>query len=251
MKPRSLPLASLLSSRCRSTRCSAAFPSPVSSISSVASRQEQVGAQAVEDQALLLPFPRLLRLVPLVDEREQPAEGVVQVRALDGARAGQFDQGQVTEPVEPVALVVLLRADRQHLQLGRRLRVQQEEDPVQVPQRLPGERLRLLLRQRVESLGLPALDHLVGDDLDRQPYALAQVLGHAHGVLDGILEDAVPPDAALRVRREGFGAHAGQGTVDLAAALGVVPVADELQVDGQVTPLGPPGSLGYQQPAAR
>ena len=88
----------------------------------------------------------------LVDEREQPGQRVVQVRAFDGARAGQLDQRQLAEPVEAVALVVLLRADGQHLKLGRRLRVEQEQDPVQVPQRLPGERLRLVLRQRVEAL---------------------------------------------------------------------------------------------------
>ena len=115
--------------------------------------QEQVGAQAVEDQAVLLAVLRLRRLVSLVDEREQPGERVVQVRAVHGARAGQLDQRQLAEPVEAVALVVLLRADGQHLELGGGLRVEQEQDPVQVAQRLPGERLRLVLRQRVEPLG--------------------------------------------------------------------------------------------------
>ena len=55
--------------------------------------------------------------MPLVNEREQPRQGVVQVRAFDGTRAGQLDQRQVAEPVEAVPLVVLLRADGQHLEL--------------------------------------------------------------------------------------------------------------------------------------
>ena len=138
--------------------------------------QEQVGAQAVEDQAVLLAVLGGRGLVPLVDEHEQPGQRVVQVRAVHGARARQLDERQLAEPVKAVPLVVLLRADGQHLELGRGLRVEQEQDPVQVAQRLPGERLRLGLRQRVEPLRLAAADHLVGDDLDGQADALAQVL---------------------------------------------------------------------------
>ena len=41
--------------------------------------------------ALLLAFLSRRGFVPLVDEREQPREGVVQVCAFDGTRAGQFD----------------------------------------------------------------------------------------------------------------------------------------------------------------
>ena len=174
-------------------------------------RQEQVGAQAVEDQAGLLAVSRLRRLVSLVDEREQQGQRVVQVRAVHGARAGQLDQRQLAEPVQAVALLVLPRADGQHLQLGRGLGVEQEQDPVQVAQRLPGQRLRLVLRQRVEALGAAAADHLVGDDLDGQPDALAQVLGDPDGVLDGVLQHAVPPDAALGVRRERLGARRRSG----------------------------------------
>ena len=161
---------------------------------------------------------------------------------------GQLDQRQLAEPVKAVALVVLLRADGQHLELGRGLRVEQEEDPVQVAQRLPGERLRLGLRQRVEALRLAAADHLVGDDLDGEADALAQVLGDPDGVLDGVLEDAAPPDAALGVRGERLRAYAGEGAVDLAAALGVVALADKLEVDGQVAALGPACPLGDEQP---
>ena len=80
--------------------------------------QEQVGPQAVEDQSGLLAVLRLRRLVSPVDERKQPGERVVQVRAVHGARSCQLDQRQVAEPVETVSLVVLLRADRQHLELG-------------------------------------------------------------------------------------------------------------------------------------
>ena len=184
-------------------------------------RQEQVGAQAVEDQARPARRPPPpAAACPWSTSANSRASESYRCVPFDGARAGQLDQRQVAEPVEAVALVVLLRADGQHLQLGRRLGVEQEQDPVQVAQRLPGQRLRLVLRQRVEPLRLAALDHLVGDDLDRQPDALAQVLGHADGVLDGVLEDAVPPDVALGVRGERLGAHAGQGAVDLAAALG-------------------------------
>ena len=55
-------------------------------------RQEQVGAQAIEDQAFLLSLRRLRRLMSLVDEREQPVEGVVQVCAIDSTRTRQLDQ---------------------------------------------------------------------------------------------------------------------------------------------------------------
>ena len=55
---------------------------------------------------------------------------------------------------------------------------------------------------------------------------------------------------ALGVRGERLRAHAGQGAVDLAAALGVVALADQLEVDGQVAALGPAGPLGDEQPAS-
>ena len=198
----------------------------------------------------MLAVCRLRRLVPLVDKREQPGERVVQVRARHRARAGQLDKRQLAEPVEAVSLVVFLRADGQHLKLGGGLGVEEEQDPVQVAQRLPGEGLRLVLRQRVKPLGAAAADNLVGDDLDGQPHALAQVLRDPDGVLDRVLQDAVPPDAALGIRRERFRADAGQGAVDLAAALGLVALADQLQVHCQVAALQPAGSLRDEQPPA-
>ena len=44
---------------------------------------------------------------------------------------------------------------------------------------------------------------------------------------------------------------ASEGAVDLTAALGVVPFAHQLQVDGKVAALGPAGPFGDQQPASR
>ena len=59
---------------------------------------------------------------------------------------------------------------------------------------------------------------------------------------------ARPPDVAVRVRGQRVRREAGQGAVDLPADLDLVAFADQLQVDGQVAALGPPGLLGDQQP---
>ena len=116
---------------------------------------EEVGAQRVEGQALgeggvgLGP-------VALVDEAEQHAERLVQVGAGACLRGGELDLHELAEPVEAVALGVLGRADRQHPELGGRLGVQEEQDPVEEPQGLLGEGLGLLGRQRRQVLLAPS-----------------------------------------------------------------------------------------------
>jgi len=80
-----------------------------------------------------------------VDEPEQQRQGFVEVAAGAGFRAGQFGQREVAETVQAVALLVFAGADGQHAQFGGRLGVQQEQDAVQEPQRLLGQRLGLCL----------------------------------------------------------------------------------------------------------
>ena len=138
------------------------MPRPTSSRCADGLRGEQVGAQLLEVQALgARPGRRpvvdavVAGSGPVgfaVDEPEQHVQRVVQVGARPGARRGEVDQGQVAQPVEAVALLVLQGADRQHAELGRGLGVEQEQDPVEEPQRLPGQHLRLVGRQRRQAL---------------------------------------------------------------------------------------------------
>ena len=118
-------------------------------------RPEQVGAQRVELQTLVglgrrrRPSPG--RGVPDVDQPEQHAQRAVQVRARAGLRARQLDLHQVAQPVQAVAGVVLWRAGREHAQLGGGLGVEQEQDPVEEPQRLLGQLVRVGRRKRLEA----------------------------------------------------------------------------------------------------
>ena len=113
---------------------------------------EQVCAQRAEREAL--DAIRVARVfggdVPLVDEPEEDGERLEQVRAVLRVRGGELDEREVAQPVEAVAAFVLRGARRQDAELGRCLRVEQEEDAVQEAQRLLGERLRLGRRQRIE-----------------------------------------------------------------------------------------------------
>ena len=214
---------------------------------------EQVGAQCVEDQplgALVLPErQRGVRPVTAIDKGEQHGQRVVQVGAGLGGRTGQFDQGELTQPVEAVAGVVLGRADRQHAQLRRCLGIEQEQDPVEEPQRLSGQRLGLLGGQRLQALGRATGHDLVGDDLDAATHPLAQVLADPDGVLDGRLQHRLPPDLAVGVRGERLGVQDRQRAVDLAVAPGVVAVTDRLQVDGEIASLGPAALLRDERPS--
>ncbi|MPM78010.1 hypothetical protein SDC9_125020 [bioreactor metagenome] len=217
-------------------------------------RQEQVGAQAVELQplgagGLVGVGVGGRRVVALVDQSEQHTERVVEVGAGAGVWGAELDQGQVAQPVQAVAGLVLRRADRQHAELGGGLGVQQEQDAVDEPQRLAGQRLGPVGRQRRQALRPAALHHVVGDQLHRQPDALAQVLADPDGVLDRVLEHPGPPDHTIGIGGQRVGAEAGQCLVDLPAALGVVAVGDGLQVDGQVAALGPAAAFGDDQPA--
>ena len=101
------PRVSLLSSRCRSTCCSARVAEPDLVDERGRLRPEQVGSQRAERRARRAPLVGVAsasRVVALVDQPEQHAERVVEVRARCGLRRGQLDQGELAQPVEAVAL---------------------------------------------------------------------------------------------------------------------------------------------------
>ncbi len=154
---------------------------------------EQVGPQRLEHQAVAV---GLARVMTGVDQVEQQPQRIVQVVAI-ARGTGEGAQDQLPQPVEAVADVVVRVPGREDAQLRPRLRIQQEQDAVEKPQRLRGELARQLgdALHRL-ALGAPLPDHLVGDQLHRHPQALPQVLTHAHRVLDGVVgelaEQAVP-----------------------------------------------------------
>ena len=163
---------------------------------------EEVGAHRPEDQAVetALVLGGHLRVAAAVDQAEQPVQGLIDVRARLGGLLVQLDQRQLAQPVQAVTGVVLGGAHRQDPQLGARLRVQQEDDPVDVAQRLQSQVLRPLLGQRLQPPGGTTAHHLVGNDLDRGAHALAQVLGDPHRVGRRVLQGGRPPRLALRRR---------------------------------------------------
>ena len=116
MKPRSLPRDSLLEQQVAQHPLHGRVAEADLVDEARRLGQEEVGPQAVEDQAGQARRPRPGGgCVPPVDQPEQQGQRVVEVRAVHRARAGQFDQRQLAQPVQAVALLVLAGADRQHL----------------------------------------------------------------------------------------------------------------------------------------
>ena len=96
------------------------------------------------------------------------------MRAIRGIRR-QLHEYQLAQAVETVPGLVVRVADGQHLELGRCLSEEQEQDAVEVTKGLLRERLRLLCGQRFESPQRPAAHDLVRDDLDGVAHTLTQV----------------------------------------------------------------------------
>ena len=252
MNPRSLPRFSLLSRRWPRTSWRAALPSSTSSMNRVARGRNRSARNALNcrpsSDSAASP-PARAGECPMSTSRNSTPQRPVQVRAGAGLRARQLDLHQVAQPVQAVAGVVGLRTGRQDTQLGGGLGVEQEQDPVEEPQRLLGQLVRLGRRKGLEAAVPASAHHLVGDDLDGQPHPFAQVLRDPDGVPDRLLQHTVPPQRAVGVGSNRLRGQAGQRAVDLAAAPVVVALAHQLQVDGQVAALGPPALLGEDRQA--
>lgn len=133
--------------------------------------------------------------VALLDLLEEQVEGLVQVEALPGALADEVTQDEVTEPLEAVALLVLGVVGGQDAEGGAGLGVQEEQDAVQVAQRLTAEFLGEAGRvvQGLQGDGVlrvaQPVQNLVGDPLDAQAQALTEFGRDADGVLGGAVEE--------------------------------------------------------------
>ena len=216
-------------------------------------RAEEVSAHRPEDQtieATLVGGWHLL-IVALIDQAEQPVQGLIDMRARLGRLLMQLPQGQFAQTIQAVAGVVLGGAHRQDPQFGARLRIQQEDDPVDVAQRLQSQVLRPLLGQRLQPpRGAPA-HHLIRKDLNGGAHALTQILRDPHRVGRRVLQGGRPPRLALRRRQQRTGIQAGQGPLHLAAARRLIAFDDELHVHRQPAALRPPLPLRHQRPLAR
>src|SRR5690242_2985057 len=89
-------------------------------------RQKQVRAEAAKPKALLVDsiIFHVGQFVPLVDEPEEHAQRLVQMRSTLRLWRRKFDQSQVPQAVEAIAALILRRTGRKNAELGRRLGVQ-------------------------------------------------------------------------------------------------------------------------------
>ena len=137
----------------------------------------------------------LLRVEAVADEAEQLLDAQVQVMPVARFLGGQPRHLQVAQPLQPVAAPVRLGVQRRVVQHGPRLDVEQEQQPVHVPQRFEPERVGergigpfvdALLRDFAQ---MP--DRLVADELDALPQRVLQVLGDPEGVPVAVLVQPV------------------------------------------------------------
>ena len=174
----------------------------------------------------------------------------MQVGAVAGGVAGEGGERELAEPVEAVALGVLGRSDRQHAQLGPRLGVEQEQDPVQVAQRLAGQVGGEAVDVGGQAASAAPPEHLRGEQLDGLADAVAQVLGDADGVLDRLVEQRQERGGAVVGRGEAVRGDQRSDRLQLTAGAGVAPLQRGGEVDGEPPALGPAAALGEQQPSA-
>ena len=154
MKPRSPPFlvrSSRVSNSSESTRCRAPSPRPVSSISDVEAARNRSALSdwkvrpSVSSTLSLRRARRLL--VSRIDESEESAQRLIEVRAV-ARLLPEFDEHQLAKAVQAVTERVLGCADRKDPKLRRCLCEEQEQHPVEITQRLAGERVRLARGQR-------------------------------------------------------------------------------------------------------
>ncbi|XMA39050.1 hypothetical protein O1157_27290 [Streptomyces albogriseolus] len=146
--------------------------------------------------------------VALLDLVEEQVQRLVQVEAAPGALADEVAQDEVAEALEAVALLVLGIVGGQDAEGGAGLRVEQEQDAVEVAQGLSAEFLGEA--RRVVEVGggdavlgvAQAFQDGVRDPLDAQAQPLAEFGGDADGVLAGPVDEggegAVPPSVGTR-----------------------------------------------------
>ena len=194
-------------------------------------------------------------VIAAVHQLEQPVERLLEVRSVAGVVVGQIDQAEFAEPVEAVAVDVVLVVGRDDAEFGTRLGVQQHDEPVQVAECLTGEVAGVDVGAGEELLvafacsGVALGDHLVGDDLDALADAGAQLLGDTDGVLvrlvDQGLERRLPVD-----RHERVGGEERSDGLQLALGGRVVAVEGQAEIDGEESALGPLGAFGQEHDGA-
>ncbi len=203
-------------------------------------RRQQVGAAARPDA-----------VEAVADQAEQALHGVVQVVAVQRFLAGQAHQLQVAQVLEAVALAVRLGVDRRVAEVGARLGVEEEEQPVQVAQAFPPERLGErgvgavvhLVLQHVAQVA----DGLVADQLDRLAQRVLQVLGDGEGVLVAVLVEVVEQARAVG-RQQAAAVQQGGGGLQG----GVFAAAENLvEVEAQQPVVRPLAALDQQDAAER
>ena len=112
----------------------------------------------------------------LVDHVEENLQGLVQVRATAGTVRHRFGEDLIAQPGQAIAFVVLRGTGRQDVQLRGRLGEEQEEDPVEVAQGLPGQliavRTTFTLDRQIDVAA--AVEYVIADDLDGLTYCVPQ-----------------------------------------------------------------------------
>ena len=173
------------------------------------------------------------------------------MEALACFLAAEAAGDEVAEPGHGVPGHVILVVDREDAELRAGLGVQQEQDPVQVAQRLAAE----VLRERavvdvawLDALVAEPVEDLVGDDLHGLAQALAQLGGDADGVLAGTGHEGGQRFlAAFGGRLQSVGGEQGGDQLQFP---GVGTLQRGVQGDGEVPAFAPGETVGEDDHAA-
>ena len=217
--------------------------------------QEQIRRQIAERQPLLdrtraellIARRRRRRLVALIDHLEQQVQAVVQVRARRRTLRRRRHQHLLAQMRQAIAVVVLRHTRGQDVQLRRGLGEEQEQNPVQVPQRL----LRQLIA--VDPVGRQPLrpvplQNIVTDDLDGLLDRLPQLRRHLHRMVTRLGQRVLPPRRPVRRPVDVLERQRRHDLLQLAVDLPLVALGGQRDVDAQVPAQRPRLTLGHDHP---
>ena len=194
----------------------------------------------------------------VVDEAEEDVEGLLDMSAVLAVRGLEVDEGDIAKAGDAVAGLVVGVVDREDAELGAGLGEEQHDDPVEVPQALAREVLRVERHPSALLSLADVVDDGVGEQLDAAADAVAQLLADSGRLGARLLEQARQDALGLVAGIDRAGAEQRGDRRELALGLRVVAGEGVVEVCADADAFAPTlavqerdGAAGDEQQVAR